>query len=61
METHREKEQSSGASPALEDIPTRGVINMIVGGPTDDDSNRARKAYAQLMGSLCWCNQPLGV
>ncbi|CAA0830908.1 Unknown protein, partial [Striga hermonthica] len=27
--------------------PKRGVIHMIFGGPTDGDSNRARKAYAR--------------
>ncbi|CAA0840360.1 Unknown protein, partial [Striga hermonthica] len=35
-------------TPDKEELPQkRGVIHMIFGGPTDGDSNRARKAYAR--------------
>lgn len=36
-----------------QESPLRGgVINVIVGVPTDGDSNRAHKAHARLMESL---------
>lgn len=38
--------------PTPENIPSRGVINVIIGGPIDGDSNRARKSHARLMESL---------
>lgn len=35
-----------------EDVLTWGVIHIIAGGPTDDDSNRARKSHTRLVESL---------
>lgn len=35
-----------------ENIPSQGVINVIVGGPTDGDSNRAQKSYSRLIENL---------
>ncbi|KAL0350056.1 UNVERIFIED_CONTAM: hypothetical protein Sradi_4154800 [Sesamum radiatum] len=32
---------------SLENIPTKGVIHMIAGGPTDGDFGRARRAHAK--------------
>lgn len=37
---------------APEDVPTRGVINVIARGPTDGDSHWARKSYAPLMENV---------
>lgn len=34
------------------DVPTRGTINVLTGGPMNGDSNRARKSYARFMESL---------
>ncbi|CAA0823046.1 Unknown protein, partial [Striga hermonthica] len=34
-------------TPENEELPQKSVIHMIFGGPTDRDSNRARKAYSQ--------------
>ncbi|KAK6126671.1 hypothetical protein DH2020_039589 [Rehmannia glutinosa] len=42
------KHGHSSAKPA----PSRGTIHMIVGGPTDGDSNLARKAYARSSGEV---------
>lgn len=45
--------KGSGETPSLpENLPFRGVINVIIGGKTDGDSNRAQKAHARLMESL---------
>ncbi|KAI3468832.1 hypothetical protein Pfo_025495 [Paulownia fortunei] len=42
------KEGKAGAAPGENHYHTpRGFIQMILGGPTDGDSNRARKAYAR--------------
>ncbi|KAK6160381.1 hypothetical protein DH2020_003762 [Rehmannia glutinosa] len=41
------KEGRGNAGGGKEDHPPRGTINMIGGGPTDGDSNRARKAHAR--------------
>ncbi|KAL0342907.1 UNVERIFIED_CONTAM: hypothetical protein Sangu_1178100 [Sesamum angustifolium] len=32
---------------SLENIPTKGVIHMIAEGPTDGDSERARRAHVK--------------
>ncbi|CAA0834278.1 Unknown protein, partial [Striga hermonthica] len=51
--TSRRRERSKSPhkrarTPEKEELPQkRGVIHMIFGGPTDGDSNRARKAYAR--------------
>ncbi|CAA0834975.1 Unknown protein, partial [Striga hermonthica] len=51
--TSRRRERSKSPrkrarTPDKEELPKkRGVIHMIFGGPTDGDSNRARKAYAR--------------
>lgn len=50
-EAPMERGQSSEELPTLEDVPTRGVIKIIAGGPTDNDSNRVRKSHARLMES----------
>ncbi|KAI3445227.1 hypothetical protein Pfo_001892 [Paulownia fortunei] len=42
------KEGKAGAAPGENNYHApRGFIQMIIGGPTDGDSNRARKAYAR--------------
>ncbi|KAK6136526.1 hypothetical protein DH2020_029722 [Rehmannia glutinosa] len=38
---------SRSGAPPIAPMASKGTINMIVGGPTDGDSNRARKAHAR--------------
>ncbi|CAA0832656.1 Unknown protein, partial [Striga hermonthica] len=51
--TSRRRERSKSPrkrarTPDKEELPQkRGIIHMIFGGPTDGDSNRARKAYSR--------------
>ncbi|XP_073035238.1 uncharacterized protein [Primulina eburnea] len=53
-----QRENFQNANPNMrraeprEQLPPRGVINMISGGPTDGDSNRARKASSRRLENM---------
>ncbi|KAK6124586.1 hypothetical protein DH2020_041673 [Rehmannia glutinosa] len=57
--TRREEEERVERKPlplheGRDPQPAKGTIDMIVGGPTDGDSNRARKAHARLVEGSVW-------